>query len=289
MQFLLIKMSAPIIVTQTKPRVSEHPWRHVWVYNVYPDGTHYDPWTDYPELLNLTVHKDSYERAQKLSLKFHGLGPHPEEKKAREIVDELLSFCETDYHHKTPLQIWAYAAIQMPGDIGGRTKDGEAQAITSFASGKVLEAMCGFNSYFKESKKITEVVALDFCREMLERYEFPRRTRILYDLERVVKGEKMDFFKDGEFNTIGCWGTNYLSEELPVFREYARILAPGGKFIVLENRNEGYADLVRRYFKPYHTANIMKKAGLFPIVHPLHHLECNASGDTFYLVEGRKE
>ena len=97
--------------------------------------------------------------------------------------------------------------------------------ITSHAQGKVLETMCGFNSYFGNSKKINEVVVLDYCREMLERYARPERTRILYDLNKVIAGEKLDFFKEGEFQTIGCWGSNYLTNPVPVFSEFHRILS----------------------------------------------------------------
>lgn len=108
---------------------------------------------------------------------------------------------------KTPDKIWGDMAVQLPGDWG---PDYPYRAelktqITQKAGPRVLEAMCGFNSYFSPAPHIQDVTALDFCREALERYEYPERPRILYNLDRVGSGERMDFFDDASFNTIGVF------------------------------------------------------------------------------------
>ena len=204
----------------------------------------------------------------------------------REVLPRVKALCEPNYEDLPPEERWARVAVQMPEDIGGPKKEEIRQLLTARARGRVLETMCGFNSYFGDSSNIGEVIALDFCKEMLERYPYPERTRILCDLERVVKGERLDFFSDSSFQTVGCWGSNYLSDPVPVFREFKRILAPGGKLLVLENTAEGYADLVKRYFNPAACAGSMREASLTTATEHLPQLRAPFDIGEYYLVEG---
>jgi SAM-dependent methyltransferase len=206
----------------------------------------------------------------------------------RSILPEMKKYCQANFEDLSLLEKWERIAIHMPGDIGGPSKGEVARIITRHARGRVLEAMCGFNSYFGKSPDIQEVVALDYCRAMLERYPFPERKRILHDLEKVAEGENMGFFREGEFQTVGCWGSNYLSEPVPVFAEFKRILSDGGRLIVLENTAEGYGDLVKRYFNPEQCAGFMQKAGLKPRIEPLKDLKTEFEVGHYSLVEGTK-
>jgi len=206
----------------------------------------------------------------------------------KKLLPRVRALCQRNYEDLKPAEKWAKMAIQLPGDIGGPRKEEIRELLTSKASGKVLETMCGFNSYFADSPNIGEVVVLDFCREMLERYAYPKRTRILYDLEKVVNGEKMDFFADGFFQTIGCWGSNYLSKQQPVFAEFRRILGKNGRLLILESTSEGYTDLIKRYFNPEECANNMREAGFEVKTTPLPQIKTEGELGDYFLVEGIK-
>ncbi|MDP7115624.1 MAG: hypothetical protein QF915_01075, partial [Candidatus Woesearchaeota archaeon] len=96
----------------------------------------------------------------------------------------------------TDAEKWGKVAIQLPDDWGptGEHRLALKKLITQKAHGRVLEAMCGFTSYFLDSPEIDGVVAMDFCREELELYDHPERQRILFDMNLVVNGGKIDFF-----------------------------------------------------------------------------------------------
>jgi ubiquinone/menaquinone biosynthesis C-methylase UbiE len=178
----------------------------------------------------------------------------------------------------------------MPGDWGpvGANKAKLKEIVTRRASGRVLEAMCGFNSYFGESVGIREVVALDFCREALERYEYPQRVRILYDLERVANGEKLDFFGDSSFQTVGVFfAVGYLTDPVPVHKEFHRLLAEDGRLLVVGGTAQGYTDILKRRFKPKECAKAMHEAGFTTKTKKLP-LKTSTELGEYYLVEGTK-
>ncbi|MBN2102228.1 MAG: class I SAM-dependent methyltransferase [Candidatus Aenigmarchaeota archaeon] len=210
-------------------------------------------------------------------------------KLSRRIYQRMQQFMIKNYNEKTDREKWKSTAEQLPTDIGGYNKREKTKLITSHARGRVLEAMCGFNTYFNDSPEIEEVVAFDYSRAMLERYPRPERTRILFDVNKIPKGKRMDFFEDGHFNTIGCfWGTNYMDEMVPVFKEFWRLLSKGGNFIVFENTYSGYGDLVRRYFNPDEVAAIMTVAGFRPEVERVDSVKEEVEMGDYYLVEGKK-
>ncbi|MBI2583049.1 MAG: methyltransferase domain-containing protein [Candidatus Aenigmarchaeota archaeon] len=207
---------------------------------------------------------------------------------ARDALQEMKRNCMPNFEERPDAEKWAVMGMQLPGDWGPRDKKKLKDILTVRARGMVLEAMCGFRSYFGESDSISEVVALDFCRELLERYSYPERRRILYDLERVARGERMDFFEDGSFQTVGvCFGMDYLSDPVPVYREFHRILSKDGLLLVVGGTTHGYKDVLKRSFNPELCAQMQKSAGFET---KLEHLPLKTEWELgeYYLVEGKK-
>jgi SAM-dependent methyltransferase len=206
------------------------------------------------------------------------------------ILPELTRHCIKPHDEKLEVEKWGDMALQLPGDWGplGEKKRRLKEMITQRSSGRALEAMCGFHSYFATSKNITEVIALDFCEEALERYEYPERTRILFDLERVVQGDKLDFFKDSSFRTIGVFfGIDYLTDPVPIHGEFYRILSDDGKLLVVGGTTQGYKDMLKRMFRPVDCAKSMESAGFLTKIEHLPLKTATELGE-YYLVEGRK-
>ena len=212
-----------------------------------------------------------------------------DETTTRDLLGKITPYAMKNLNDLTPLERWERTAKHLPEDIGGPNKEGIKKLLTSLARGRVLETMCGFNSYFGDSPKIDEVQVVDFCAEMLKRYAYPERKRIVFDMERVVRGEKLNFFKDGFFKTIGSWGTNYLSDPQPVFNEFARLLSTNGQVLILENTEEGYRDLIKRLFDPDICAKWMENAGLKPEIRKLTKIKREYEMGDYYLVRGVKK
>ena len=82
------------LVTETSPREAEYLFRRVEIYNCYPGKVRYDPWDDFPEVLNLSVHKDLKKQADALVMEFYNLGPNPDKEIAKPIIDKLFSICK---------------------------------------------------------------------------------------------------------------------------------------------------------------------------------------------------
>jgi hypothetical protein len=207
---------------------------------------------------------------------------------AQALLIQLGQYTETSYNDLSDHEKWERTALSMAEDIGGRRQREEGEILTLRASGRVLETMCGFNTYFWDVEHIEEVVVLDGCRAMLERYILPDRLRILYDLERVVGVEAMGFFSEGEFQTVGCWGSNYLTHPVPVFVEFHRVLSDGGKLLILESTTEGYRDLVKRFFDPRVCAGFMQEAGFSTEIEELTTFKLEGQPGDYYLVTGTK-
>lgn len=207
------------------------------------------------------------------------------------ILAEMEKYLIKSYDEMTEVEKWGHMTVQLPEDWGPKWENKEKlkKIATKRAHGRVLEAMCGFRSYFGDSPKITEVVALDFCEEGLQRYDYPQRVRILYDLEKVVKGEKMDFFEDSSFQTIGVFfGIDYFTDPVPVHKEFHRILSSDGKLLIVGGTTQGYEDMLKRYFKPGVCSDAMKSAGFSTSVRRLP-LKTESEFGEYYLVEGRKK
>jgi len=285
-------MQEPVYVTKVAERKSFYPERRVTLPFPEPPQIWNKDYLKWRKLngwrIDYSVHKNNLEEAKRLADRLWKLQKNKNPKEEKEIIKQLKKIRAKPWKKRTNLEEWVHMAVQMPTDIGGPNKEKIKQFLTERARGRVLESMCGFNSYFGEASNISEVVVLDYCREMLERYPYPHRKRILYDLERVVNGETINFFPDESFQTVGCFGSNYLSDVVPVFREFGRILSTDGKLLIVESTTEGYRNLIKRHFKPEECVGFMEAAALSPRVEYLPIKEDYESGE-YYLVEGRKK
>jgi len=206
------------------------------------------------------------------------------------LLKKIEEFAITPIEKRSESEQWAHMAVQLPGDWGvlGENKTKLKKIITKLATGKVLEPMAGFHSYFDNSPNISEIIALDFCEEALERYDYPDRKRILYDLEKICNGEKFNFFEDEYFQTIGVFfGVNYLTNPIPVYKEFQRILSPNGKILIVGGTNSGYYDLNKKWFNPLETSADLQHSGFTTSTQPLALREKHQNTE-YYLITGLK-
>lgn len=270
----------PEYVREVKPRKPEWPERRIHLPPIVspPDFTDYVKYMDWhKEYIDFSVHISNFLLAKKLEEELwtayedrNAVYVHESEKeikkkkeKIQTILGKLRSLKLPPFEERPPVEQWAHLMIQLPGDIGGSRTQREkiTEVLSAKCQGRILEAMCGFNSYIKPSPN-REVIALDFCREVLERYLYPERTRILFDLNTVFKGRRMEFFKDNEFNVITiCYGFHYLKHPVCLFREFRRILCSGGRLFLVENPHQYYRGLEYRQFSPASCVNFLKRAG----------------------------
>ncbi len=96
------------------------------------------------------------------------------------------------------------------------------------AGARVLDLMSSWASHLPEAVEFARVVGLGLNRVELEAN--PRLTgRVVHDLNRDPRLP----FDDGSFDALVCTvSVEYLADPLAVFAEAARVLAPGGIFIV---------------------------------------------------------
>jgi len=162
------------------------------------------------------------------------------------------------------------------------------ETVTSKAHGVVLETMCGFTSYVDDSPHIQEVLAMDFCKEALELYDRPERTRVLFDLDTIGEEREIDFLPNESVDTVCVtFGVNYLTDPLAVYGEFQRILTPGGKVIIVGGTSCGYGDLVKQPFNPTIHGRLLEKADFGVDVETLPYKGLFA-GPTYYLLEATK-
>jgi len=251
----------PIYVTNVKPRKSEYPERHINIPPLEPQPECYEPeylsW--YENYANFSVHSSNLPLAKKLVEKMWIAFKSKDFEKAKKIFEELQPLKVVPYEKRTAQEKWAHMMVQLPGDIGGPNKKAIREALSEKCKGNVLEAMCGFNSYLTPSPD-RKVTAMDYCREALERYAHPERTRILFDLNGI-NGNGIGFFQEGKFNAITiCFGFQYLDHPEVVFREFNRILSKEGKLFLVENPRQHYEDMACRPFSPKSCCSFLLQA-----------------------------
>lgn len=258
-------------VTETKPREWFYPERHFPLPRVEPPpenrtSEEFKTWRERNEwLLNFTVHVSSAQEARELARNLWSLYRAGDGKEVERLLTELRALALPPFEKRVPLERWAFSAVQVPRDIGGPNKKKIRELLSSRCRGRVLEAMCGFNSYLDPSPD-RKVVALDFCREALERYPHPERTRILFDLNLVTGSDRMEFFREESFDAVTvCFGFNYPHHPVSLFREFRRILSPHGALFLVENPAHGYWDLARRRFSPGLCRRFLRSAGFSEI------------------------
>lgn len=190
------------------------------------------------------------------------------------------------------VDMWTYMTLQLPADWGPvylEDRQDIRKRLTANASGVVLEAMCGFTSYVDDAPHISEVVAMDFCREGLERYDHPERTRILFDLETVEAPGSIDFLEDDVLDSICItFGVDYLSNVDAVYAEFRRLLKPGGNILIVGGHGCGYPDLLRQRFNPSYHAGRLQVAGFETFVTDLPYDKKLLNNNGFALIEATK-
>lgn len=270
-------MTTPEYVTEVKSRKFEYSERMVILPIVTPppeeSTQEYEAWLKKNKwILNFSVHVSNLtlarELAKKLYVELHKVRVGPpwyniggeSEKRVKEILEQLHSIRMVPFEERSLLKKWAFLMEQLPGDIGGPNKGKIRDILSARCRGRVLEAMCGFNSYLEPSPN-REVVALDYCREAIERYPHPERTRILFDLNTIQEDRKMDFFNEGEFDAITiCFGFHYLQHPVDLFQEFHRLLSASGRLILVENPHQCYRDIACRSFLPEYCVDFLKRA-----------------------------
>lgn len=189
---------------------------------------------------------------------------------------------------------WDLRAAQSPtdwGPIDKLDKERLKRILTSKVSGRVLEAMCGFRSYIYNCPGIDEVVALDFSAEALRRYDYPNRTRVLFDLNTLRYGGTIPFFPDGYFNAVCVtFGVNYLKEPYDVFKEFARITDHRGRLLIVGNPALGIRHLENGAFDYRRVINTCRWAGFRNTPNKPSRLpiEMDSERDKYYFIEATK-
>lgn len=212
----------------------------------------------------LTEHK---EHAEKTRNELHMIlenGASILSPQVTEKLDELKRLRLLSYEEMNAAEKWDYVANQMPEDIGGSYKKSLIRIISEKVSGEILEAMCGFNSYI--IPHIDRIItAQDYSEKMLLRYEYPKRKRILFDLDSLPLKE----FKlpDETFDCIMfVKGYKYIRFPIDMFREFHRLLKPSGNLIFAESTTAGYEDIILRQLnvsvckKELHQAGFREKS-----------------------------
>ena len=219
-----------------------------------------DWWKENEWLINFTVHVSNLSLAKELANELAIAYKENNQKKIKSLLEQLRSLRVLPFDERTLLEKWTHMMRQLPGDIGGPNKEKIRAILSARCKGRVLEAMCGFNSYLEPLERI-EVTALDFCREALELYQYPERTRILFDLNKITRRKGIGFFQEGEFDAITiCFGFHYLRHPIILFQEFKRLLSAGGRLILIENPNQCYSDMIYRRFLPKNCVSCLKKA-----------------------------
>ena len=194
-----------------------------------------------------------------------------DKKTSDKIIRELLPYHE-DLDGSNPIYLWEHMSYQMPGDLGinPHCRETVRKILLRYCSlEKVLEAFAGFNSYI-ESTLFNSVVALDYCRQALERYPYPHRERILFDLDKLNGKNKISIFKDLEFDAIVvCCGYKYPAKITPILREFYRLLKVGGRLIFIEDTTAGYNEATKRSFDPKTCSSMLKRCGFGSVRHEL--------------------
>jgi len=258
----------PEYVTDVKPRKNEFPERHINIPPIVSQPDFMDPeymaW--YNEYTNFSVHVANFTLAKKLEEKLWIAHRENNQEEVRALLEKLHPLRVIPFEKRTSEGKWAHMMVQLPSDIGGPNKKKIREILSAKCQGHILEAMCGFNSYIEPSLN-REVIALDYCREALERYSYPERTRILFDINMIQKNQRMEFFGEGEFDVITiCFGFHYLHHPVWLFREFHRLLSSDGQLIFVENPRQCYRDIACRSFSPGHCVNFLRRA-FFKNVH----------------------
>lgn len=264
---LVLPIEKPIYVINVKQREGGYPERHVNIPPLEPQPQCFEPgylsW--YEKYADFSVHVSNFPAAKSLAEKMWLAFKGNDLEEAKKIFEELKPLKTIPFKKRTNQEKWSHMMEQTPGDIGGPNKKAIREILSERCKGNILEAMCGFNSYLISSPD-RNVVAMDYCREALERYAYPERPRILFDLNSI-NGKGIGFFQKEEFDAITiCFGFQYLEHPEVVFREFYRILSKNGRLCLVENPVQHYEDMSCRSFSPENCSSYLEQAP-FKTVH----------------------
>lgn len=128
------------------------------------------------------------------------------------------------------------------------------------AGDRVLDVACGTGDLamaFAQRTQASEIVGLDFTQEMLD-IAADKRSRVRGgDRIRYVRGDAMDLpDPDASFDVVSiAFGIRNVQEPARALAEFARVLKPGGRLVILEFDRPAFAPV--RWFNDVYAARIM--------------------------------
>ena len=205
---------------------------------------------NFPKALHLATEITRSLHSKQFTLKSH---------KIKKMLAELKEFRVLFVHERTPIQDWDETAKTLVDDIGGPFKDHITRHVSEHLYGSVFEAMCGFNSYlYPHLDRI--VTAHDYSEHMLMKYECPERERIQFDLNHLPD-ERLEFSERQFDNIFFVKGYKYIDSPTEVFKEWFRLLKPGGNLVFIESSMAAYQHLTKQDFIPNVCKNQLEIAG----------------------------
>lgn len=99
----------------------------------------------------------------------------------------------------------------------------------------------------------------------------------------------MEFFEDDTFQSVvTLFGIDYLTNPIPVHKEFYRILSEDGHLLVVDGPNQGYQDIKKRKFNPQTCAKMMEAAGFDTTIQSLPTIKLDFEKEGYFLVQGKK-
>ena len=253
------------VITSTQDIICIWPFRHVTLprLTLAPFGTpEYEKWEmENWWMIDYSVFMTNKGKAQFLAKELEQAFLRSRKDPAIPCIKRRLRRLRVKYDRYDALGVWKRNAYQISDYCGGLfVREAIMRRLAKY-SGAVLEAMCGHCSYFDEVPGRT-VVALDLCKESLDRYPFPDRVRIQCNLDQVRDNVQLSFFGTEQFDAVSiCFGFKYPQHIGPLMRDFWRILKFNGKLSFIENPNHAYEELCKRRFDETRIQNLLLHCG----------------------------
>ncbi len=254
-------------ITNTKDRVLNFPYRFVALPRISPEPTNpheYAQWLkDNYWIQNYQVLAEDKPEAVKLAIELDAVfRRNPDDSAVNVILGRLKELRAKDRNQFTALDTWTNDAKQLVNFAGEQEVWESIMTRLGGYKGVVLEAMSGHHSYYPQEVAGRTIIALDYCRESLEKYNVPTQRRVLCDLNQIRSGVQFPFFNEGELDVISiCFGFRYPIHIVPLLTEFKRILKPGGALSFIENPGSGYPEYCRRSSDPNRIVSVLKRCG----------------------------
>lgn len=240
-------------------------------------------------ILNFSVSRANLEFAKEEAIKAWSFFEEGKYDEMNQVVKELLPLYESFHTCRDPVYMWENVAYQMPTEMGihESCKANIRRRLSSLSKeGVILEAFAGYNSFIDDSEK-NHVIATDYCLPALERYPFPGRKRIQFDLNLLNGNNQWGDFEDETFDSIVlCCGYKYPRRIKHVLREFCRILKPSGVLRMVENPAAGFTQIVRRDFSKESCLQSFKATGFKEV--DIQQILFSSMAGQYFLVEAKK-